>query len=269
MLVALEGLANFPRGTRFRGAAAVDRCALLSAEPIPEGKDPRSPDLLLAAAWDDDLLALRREGAIEGLIALTEYEHDLFEYLRFRRFGFLRDGKVVPFRPPRPRLPLYEEADDVREGFVDLDTYRRHARVSQEGLSVTAAGWTLLEAQPPEPLAPPLTGRVERLLEAGDFDVAVREAGVLLETRLRGTSGSRAHGQALVRDFVASVVAREGRKHAFTKIIEGELRTLFRFVRNEFAHNLVAMEEPRCRAILRRFGRVFAILDELDGLSAA
>lgn len=80
--------------------------------------------------------------------------------------------------------------------------------------------------------------RVQPLIDSGMYDTTVRELGVLIESRVRSLSGSTAHGIPLVNEFLQGVATRD-LLNTGAKILRSELRTTFKFVRNEFAHNVV------------------------------
>jgi hypothetical protein len=50
---------------------------------------------------------------------------------------------------------------------------------------------------------------------------------------------------------------------AYLKVFRMELRSACKFVRNEYAHNLVDMSREECLAILGRYSGILTTLDEL------
>lgn len=255
---ALETLCLFPPGTHFDVVDDIDRCLLLVArEYLDRGAagDKYSEKHFHVAIWHDDLRALRDDGSLAGL-------------------------SLPPASPEETRqeaeawVRSMPSADSVLKEYAALDweaiwrktVSKDELHVQSDGLSVSVAGWgALREVVRDHGVDPYFAERVEPLLNIGYFDSAVREASILLEESLRSRLRSTQHGQALVGAYVDAHAALN---EAFMLHLRTELRTLFKFVRNDFAHNLVMLERPRCDTFLRRISAVYEMLNMADAAMA-
>ena len=104
--------------------------------------------------------------------------------------------------------------------------------------------------------------RVDDLVALGRYDTAVRDACVLLETRLKEITGTTLFGQQLVEKLYADLAASERYVSSHLKTLRAELRTVFKFVRNEYAHNLKQITEEQCYAILLRISLSYEALQQ-------
>jgi hypothetical protein len=90
-------------------------------------------------------------------------------------------------------------------------------------------------------------------LDAGLYDVAVREVTVHLEHIMRlGCHDSNAYGQKLVDLFIRNIAEKQVFPESRLKVLRLELRTAFKFVRNEFAHKPVDLDRSRGLSLLDR-----------------
>jgi hypothetical protein len=104
--------------------------------------------------------------------------------------------------------------------------------------------------------------RVQPLIDVGLYDSAVRELGVLIESRIRSLTGSTAYGIRLV-DELFKYAARQHVPNTAAQSLRGELRTAYKFVRNEFAHNVIELPRPRAMSLI---GRMCHALAEVDAI---
>ena len=86
---------------------------------------------------------------------------------------------------------------------------------------------------------------------------------VHLETKLRETAGSTKIGQRLVEDFVGRIDGERLLPPAQLRVLRGELRTAFKFVRNEFAHNVRQLPRARGLALVQRLTGLYDWVVEL------
>ena len=125
-------------------------------------------------------------------------------------------------------------------------------------------------ARPFEQLDPAIRERIKPLLDLPYHDTAVREASVVLESRLRVINKSSSYGQKLVEEYYDYLCARNhGRSTAFFKVLRGELRTVFKFVRNDFAHALHDITDSQCRALLDRISRALEMVNHVESVEAS
>lgn len=133
-----------------------------------------------------------------------------------------------------------------------------------EYVTITSAGWGHLESilsaslELPDDLAP----RIEVLIDAGLFDAAIRDVGIALETQMRLRTGSGRFGLGLVEEFVNSLAVADRYTGAYVKLVRAELRTAMKFVRNEFAHNLLDLDAVQGKAILGRMTWVYTLISQ-------
>ena len=251
---ALETLCCFPFGTHFKPIDEIDQCLLFIAVEHTSralAADEYSNLHHHVALWQADLLVLRQEQWLEGFQTADGFRRRLMSF--------------AERMPAATRAAVIEHARTVDwEAMADADRIDR-SMVSDAGLSVTQTGWQVLWNQRGTPnLHPFFAERVKPLLGIGFHDSAVREAALLLECYLRERTGTDLFGQQLVSRYIESAAAKAGVMGAFQRHLRSELRTLFAFVRNEFAHNIVSLEPGRCHAILKRISTVYEMLDDAD-----
>jgi DNA-directed RNA polymerase subunit F len=101
-------------------------------------------------------------------------------------------------------------------------------------------------------IPPSLDDRLTVLLDAGLFDSAIRDLGAALETRMRVISGTDGYGANLAKQYVKALQDnRDGLPARLNSLLQ-ELRSIFKFVRNEFAHQLIDLEPSRGYALVSR-----------------
>jgi len=242
-LNALLDLCQYPRGTTFLAIDDIDQVLLLLAEQYRANGDDYHDDNFFAAGWHEDLKHLQEEGLVAGLEwgTLDEWTYSKWQNLveglppGTEIFTVQPDGTRIPV--PAPPLPDPGEDDDFD---FDFDSYKTWPllREGANRLTVTAAGWATLEEHLREALTlHPDLNRVSTLLKLGLADTAVREAAVTLESMLRRRLRTNRFGRELAV-LVTSLMEQTGLDEAHRRIVSTRLRTIFKFVRNEFAHNV-------------------------------
>jgi hypothetical protein len=274
---AVTSLGAFPGGTTFRPISDIDRCVLLVAEGYGETVDPFGPRAFQVAIWHKDLLAGLDRGLVEGVERLSERE---YEERRRRDLWHTRGRQVdsglefteepgfqLYFQHPETgehvpiQLPPLDEYDDDKEGG------RPCLGVLPAGIvQLTSAGSAFLESLWNDEFFVPeeIRSRLQPLLGNGLYDTALRELGVLIETRLRRALSSTRYGSQLIDEYIAALTESGEFLGTGVKILRGELRTAFMFVRNEFAHNLIDLAASRGYALISRMCRLAVLLDEVE-----
>ena len=108
--------------------------------------------------------------------------------------------------------------------------------------------------------------RLAPILAAGLYDTAIREMSVHLEVEMcRGLGGSDLYGQQLVEKLIHDL--EPVMLEADLKVLRGNLRALFEFVRNEFAHNVIDISRPRAISILQELGEVYEAIVALGTIT--
>ena len=242
-LNALLDLCQYPRGTVFLAVDDIDRVLLLLAERYRVHRDDYHDDNFYAAAWHEDLRGLQDDGLVTGLEWGREED---WRWARWRKvvsglppgaqiFSRLPDGTLVPIPPPPE-----PDGDDDGDDYLDFPIDRSWPllRDGADRLTVTDAGWAKLEEHLHDSLTlHPDLHRVSTLLKLGFTDSAVREAAVTLEWMLRGLLRTDTIGAKLA-SLVTARMQQSGLDEAHQRIVSTRLRTVFKFVRNEYAHNV-------------------------------
>jgi hypothetical protein len=252
-------LTAFPEGTHFKNIDEIDQCSLFMAmPPHPHPSDPFSERNFHVAIWNEDLIELHERGHVTGIDRTITARG-----WRRRQLDKLSKGPL-----------FYETADGTlheidrrryEEGYDDEDPYS--VEVSREGIAVSTSGRAYIASvlrKTAEDFSL-LSSRVPPLLKLGYFDIAVREACVSLEWQIKSTIGSSLWGNQLADAFIAQVRASGLFIDSFVKILRAKVRTAFKFIRNDYAHNLRDMDEITCKALLLRLSSVKRDLDEVCG----
>lgn len=260
--VALASLGRFPVGTAFLPIDDIDRCVLLARLPITTA-DPYDSAGYHVAVWHEDLLALSASGWVSGVGGTTERRWEKARREQFREhLGALGADDADPLDHVFVQLPSGDMSrvslPDIDEFDNEWDGYPSFTDV----VSITGAGWEYLHSILSESLIIPqdLARRLQPLIESGLFDSAVRDVGIALETRLRTLTGSTEFGARLAETFVKDLAAQDQYIGAYVKLVRTELRTAFKFIRNEYAHNLVDLPATRGLALLSRMCWVYELI---------
>jgi hypothetical protein len=261
--VALQSLAVFPSRVRFKKIDDIDRCYLLviiGSGPCLQPKQPLSDTRWFhVALWHRDLLELRRRGLISGVTLRTEYERALDHYERHKDLVVKIDGQFRPLDMPRPERDDYE---------YDNPTV---PEITADGITLTSSGREILAslARPLSELQAGIRERVEPLLSISSYDTAIRETAIILESRLREITGSDLFGQALVEEYYKRLCLRnQNNPRAIFKVLRGELRTVFKFVRNDFAHAIHEITDSQCRILLDRISLTLEKINEIEAVES-
>jgi hypothetical protein len=253
--LALLWLTAFPQGTAFKRIDDIDRCNLFLADvKCSNRNDPFDVRNFHVAIWHEDLLELHKRGLVTGVGRVSE-----------RRWEELKRAELPP-------CPLYIKLDDGTHREIQLpplDEYEEEddswPEFASEGLIVTNSGReqaALLLAVAAADLAI-LGERVNRLLEISLFDTSVREACVTLEHRIKTSLDSERWGDTLVEEFLSRLRSTGNYIESYLRTLRGQIRSVFKFIRNDFMHNFVDIDETQCRAVLFRLARVQVELEEV------
>lgn len=278
-LDALYDLGQFPHGTTFTKLDDIDQCVLFVAADYARG-DPWSEAAFHVAIWHRDLLELSASGLVSGVVPATEREwelrkrDDLREELRdqFTREGIVFSGDPLEslgsvirgeWVPSYAELPPEDDDDDEFAGWPTHVIFQPGI-----GITITELGWRHLEqALQRQPATAPALRRAHALLDLEYHDTAVREAAVALESRLRAATKSDKYGQTLVDEYLRQLGSRRRLSNAESKVLRVRLRTAFKFIRNEFAHELVTIPRDRALALLARLSVLIEDVDQLTPLA--
>ncbi|WP_326550116.1 hypothetical protein [Micromonospora sp. NBC_01813] len=274
---AVVTLGSFPQQTEFEVVDDIDQCALLLAPRYGRYGNPYDERSYHCAIWHEGLVDAHERGLVAGVQPLTRREHEKRRRDQLRqhllgldqrgslprhdcdvldRLGEMVDGQWVPVS-----LPLLETYDD----YVDPNDEPRDwlGVVPGHMISLTDDGWNALDAIWAKGLEIPqrAQARIQPLIDSGMYDTAVRELGVIIESRIRSLTGSAEYGIRLVDGFFQGS-ATQSLLNTGAKILRSELRTAFKFVRNEFAHNVIDLPRPRAMSLIGRMCHALAELEE-------
>jgi hypothetical protein len=256
---AIKALAVFPSDVRFIQIDDIDQCLLFVATGSGSCLDPKGdltdPKWFHVAVWRDDLNELHKQGLISGVSQITAYEAALRYYERHKDLYVRFNGELRPLNLPYPQPEQFDEDEPTV------------AQISAQGIAVTAAGADILVslARSLGDLEIDIRRRAEPLLSIPLYDTAIREAGIILETRLREITASTSFGQALIEEYYKLLCSRYGGKpRSIFKILRGELRTIFKFIRNDFAHALRDISSSQCRVLLDRTSSALEAINQIE-----
>jgi hypothetical protein len=275
--MALASFGSFPGGTRFQPISDIDRCLLFYVHGYGQHKDLFSEEAFHVAAWHEDLLVLQEHDLVEGVEPLTERmweERRRQEWRDDLRREAAKQGHTFD---DDPLLSVGWEGEDGqwhRARWDSLDDYDEEAFTwaavnRTRGLRVTERGWAKLNSILADALVLPdsVRPRVQLLLDAEMYDTAVRELGVTIEWRLRQALGLTSEwlpGPKLVEAFIGRLRDPARYVQAYVKVLRGNLRTAFKFIRNEFAHRRIDLPKARAYALVARLAAVLADIEAID-----
>jgi hypothetical protein len=258
--IALRALGNFPKGTKFYEIDDIDRCKLLINQEPNKFKDPFDYNNYQIATWHEDLIELKKKGLIKGIKEKSEYEFEIIRFENFKRT--LGDGLKLD---QEGNVILYIK--DENGDFIESKHYKpecdedeekfafRNCVIIPETISLTDKGIIELISLSKEiSLSNELKNLVEPLMQIRRYDTAIRDASLLLETQIKNYHDKpKLFGQKLVDYHINEVIGNnDDFNSAAIKCYRGELRTIFKFIRNDFAHNFKILTEEQCLVILSR-----------------
>lgn len=269
--IALKTLGSFPRETKFYEISDIDRCKLLINKNPEKLTDPFESTHYHVAVWHEDLIELKKKGLVSGVAEKSEYEFELLRFEKFRTIlgGALKEddnGNIISyikgsngqFQEIKYLKPKPDEDDD--------DFIFRDCATISESLNLTANGVDeLIKLSNEIRFTDELFSLTDPLIKIRRFDTAVRDASLLLETRIKKFHNRPdLYGQRLVEFHLREIIKNNNDfNSAAIKCYRGELRTIFGFIRNDFAHNFRVLTEEQCKAILSRINDALCEFDEV------
>jgi hypothetical protein len=249
---ALLAFGSLPKTTRFFKIDDIDQCFLFVAGAVPPGQDVFGERFSHVAAWHEDIVELIEKSYIDGIELITEYDAALTYWEKHKDLHVeMEPGNFAPLNPPKP------ERND--ESLSERETI---PVISSTGLGVSKAGRSALRSLFTVELrnAPAdFLEKVDPILTINKTDTAVREGCVLLESTMRQEIGSSQFGQNLVEEFCVRMLG-QGAIPSFIKPFKAELKNAFRYIRNDYMHNLRHLELDEAQAILMRIARLYSVV---------
>ena len=234
---SLFSLGQFPRGTVCSRIDSIDRCWLFLVGGLTAPADPFDPKQFHVALWEEDVKKL--------------YDS-----------GFIEEAAVAAGHPPMigRRAKLYAKFGTPHAAAASADDSVENIGAR---IHLTNAGWRELERlllKERSSLNSLIAQKAAPIAAIGAYDAAVREACVILETCIRQTVGSTAYGQALIEQFIA-VLSTPPFIAAYNKVLRGDLRAVFKHIRNDYAHNVRVIDETQCYVLLCRISAILGSVE--------
>lgn len=271
--IALKTLGNFPKGTNFYEIDDIDRCKLLINQNPTGLTDPYDIKYYHVAIWHEDLIELKKRGFINGVIEKSDYEFELirFENLKKDFGGKLKedeDGNIIfnvkddngQLREMKYNKP--EPDEDEEDGLFVF----RNCAIIADCINLTKEGIDeLIKLSNEIKLTEHLSNLTGPLIAIGRFDTAIREASLLIETTIKHFHNMPLlFGQKLIEFHIQEIIKNNDNfNSAAIKCYRGELRTIFSFIRNDFAHNFRVLTEEQCKVILSRINETLCEFEEV------
>lgn len=258
---ALGSFGQFPQDSTFTLKSDVDRCFLFQLDFSKINGSFAKKCVFYVSVWHEDVIKLLDAGYITGASKITERERERRwqEYLK----NFCPDGEYF--------YTQFPDGTQTRTKFPDLENYddddETWAVISESGLVVMEAGFKALHelmGRDRENLQSDILSRVKPIVDIGLYDTAIREACLILENRLRELTSSDLYVENLVKHFISKL--KESGKYFFADlmVLDGQLRSVFKFVRNDYMHNLKNISEEQCYAILGRLSVILRSLEDIE-----
>jgi len=269
--IALKSLGNFPQGSRFYEVDDIDRCKLLTNEELKPNVDYYHEKHYHLAIWHSDLIELKKQGLIEGIVEQSDHEFELEKFEKFKKYleGNLKednDGNIILHtKDEKGKLhevkyykPLLEEEEEEELAFKNCVSLSDSITLTSEGLN------KLAELAQGIDYSQNLKILIEPLLSIQRYDTAIRDASLLIETNIKTFYKSNLFGQKLIDFHIEDIIRNNDNfNSAAIKCYRGELRTIFRYIRNDFAHNFKVISETQCKVILKRINDTLIEFNEV------
>ncbi len=262
--IALKTLGNFPEGAKFYEVDDIDRCKLLINLNPENIKDCYDEKYYHSAIWHTDLIELHKKELITGVVEKSDYEIDLYRFEEFKNqigehLQEDEEGNIIlyykdkegAYQETKYRKPI---ADDDEEDWIYRDCV-----IVPDSISLTKKGISELAVLSKGiKYSEEVRKLTQPLLQIERFDTAIREASLLIEASIKKFHNEDLYGQRLIDFHIKDVVRNNDDFYsAAIKCYRGELRTIFKFIRNDFAHNFKILTEEQCRVILQRIDQTY------------
>lgn len=269
--IALKTLGNYPKGTEFFEIDDIDRCKLLINRDPSALDDPFDSKHYQIAIWHEDLVELANRGFVSGVIEKTDFEFELYQFEKLKAsFGpnVSLDDKgnlILHIRDEHGNLkesiyqkPVNNEEDEDFP-YYDCVVIPKTIQITEMGLSA------LSEFARKSEIRHDLASLTRPLIEIQRLDTAIREASLFVETSIKEFHNRPdLFGQKLVNFHIQDIIQHNnGFNSAAIKCYRGELRTIFKFIRNDFAHNFKVVSVDQCKLILQRINDILCEFNEV------
>ena len=227
----------------------IDRCNLfLACIKNTNERKPFDFKNFHVAIWHDDLLDLQKQGFIYGVSAITERK---WEELKRISLKFIKDNEEL-----QGKLTSLDEFDNEIYSWPEF--YLGHISVTPQGREYAQIALAHSDFNTS------FWGkRVSTLIDLRYFDIAVREACLELECKIKKWLNSNQWGERLVVELNSQLNTQGELINSYLKVFCSQIRMALKFIRNDFMHNFIDIDEIQCMAILCRLARINDQLDEV------
>lgn len=274
--IALQTFGNFPNDTFFYEVDDIDRCKLLINQNPEKLKDPYDYSHFHLAIWHEDLITLKSKGLIDGVLEKTEYEFDLYRFENFKKalgpnlkednegniILSLRDKdnqfkEAIYYKPK-----LDEEEDEDEYEYKDCVIINGSLKLTSKGIE------ELIKLSREVKIVEELSNVTNTLSKISKYDTAIREASILIETKIKlYHNRPDLYGQKLIDYHIQEVIKHnKGFNSAAIKYYRYELRTLTKFIRNDFAHNFKVISQEQFNLVLARISNILTEFYEVTNV---
>lgn len=254
---SLLRLSALPKDMNLHVIDDIDRCFLvLAAFPGQKISDPFKPSYIHLCLMYDDLLEMIERRFVEGLELVNEFEwrkHSVDQVVR--SIGGSSPHWTDQAGNERRLDELYMALDPEDDDLNFLICPTGKIRLTEEARTYLYEDIQRIDLD----LEELLSSKVVQLFSLGFFDTSVREACVLLESKIKNILGSKSYGMALLGELAVSLRNNQCLESSLRNYHQ-ELKIIFKFVRNDYMHNLKEIDEKVAFLLLFRVARVlFAI----------
>ncbi|GAB3026605.1 hypothetical protein [Spirosoma pulveris] len=269
---ALKAMGNYPKGTNFYEIDDIDRCKLFISQDPKQLKDPSDAKYYHVGIWHSDLVELNLKGYVTGVVEMSDYE---FEMMRFNQVKKQLGKNLKEDDEGNIILLTYNDRKEVIELKYSKPEYFEDAHdfidcvFIPESVTLTEEGFEELEKLLNNiNLSEELRRLSEPFINIGRYDTAIRESSLFVEETIKKFHMQNdLYGQRLIDYHINEIINNnENFNSAAIKSYRGELRTVMKFIRNDFMHNFKILSEAQCKAILSRINEL--IIEFLEVKSA-
>lgn len=259
----LLSLSLFAEGTDFIEVDNGDGTILFAANTADLNmKDLYNDKNFHVCAWHSDLLEMKEAGLVDGIEAADSFEFEMDRWNKMvaeagtDKFYYEVDGQRR-YVPTPVRDEDFDEEDEPKE-FAVVPSLR--IRLTQVAFAQVRKQVEMLPGDYIAGISPV----VSSLYDQGHYEPAVRQAVVTLEDSIRKHLKSDRFGVKLGLEFI-EYLRNEGQILESTiRSYSQELRMVFKFIRNLFAHNIVEVDQIGACVLLLRVYRVLNMLRRSD-----
>lgn len=278
---ALRALANFPKNTELFEYRNIGAIMSFFTNINPKGYRGNFDDekIYRVAIFIEDLISLHNLGYIKGLKPISQLKFDLNNFNELLDNGFtadengnalaaikLPDGsfKIATINKPNIKEKILDyfgieyiedyTLEELNELFEEFDASNQDFIEIEDKICISELGWeTLLNINKQFIIPEEIQNIINPLLSIKYYSTSVREISIYLENELKLFHGIKTFGDKLIETHIKECVKfNNGNFNAGIKVYKQELRTMNKFIRNEFIHNIFEISYENYISILYR-----------------